>query len=878
MLCASAFGAQGSATAGAQPKNPHLPTAPVQAAPATQRSELPIVQSIRVEGMLRYSAAQLISALGQKTGELLDPDAIDRGIRTLWSSFHVRGRVDLLPRPATDPTLKPEVELLLSVVEMPSDREPRFIGNVGIDTKTLKKWALIEDRVELFEYQASRVRQRLLEGYHRDGFFWAEVEIVKRDMTAGVAESGGPMTDLIFDIREGPKVRVKGVHVRGNRSMPDKGFGFWKDGLRAFASPQLSPPGIFNWYGSAFVRETLDADVLAMRNVYRERGWLDARVEVENLEWSADRSLVQIHIVIDEGEPYIVDEVKVEFFEFARGDKADRGDWRLKPAEGGPGRPRFTPEELLAKCEMKKGLRYEDGLHSRDKARLREFYGAQGHLSHSSLPNDLKWDFLEPALFYNTAEHKLRVTYRIVEGHPLKLREISFGGASHTRDEVLRREVSVFPGGKADQKEISRSLARIQGTGFFSDQFSPEAHHEPNYRFLEVPGTKELVDLEFLVEEGRVVEFQISGGVDSNDGLFGLIQLSLKNFDLADVPSKWNRTLSELFRKEAFHGGGQRVDLELSPGTQISRARVHFVEPDIFSRYLEPISFDIDLSRQFRIEDTHDEERFDKRLKFSRRFGFDSFVGVGLVHSDIDVSDVDINGAPASLQRQEALGTTVQSGFTLDFTTRSLDNYISPHNGWKAGLRNTLYNDWLASDFEYLRSDLQLDGYKATGTKDDGTQHVLHLELDGGIMPTYGSTDEVPYTERFFTGGSNSLRGFERRGAGDRGGDVFGFPTEHAAGGESYLSGSVEWLYPLYSTVQPGTYKAIESLRGVLFLDWAVLGEKANSIDLDDTRASVGFGVGLAYPLPIQLNFGFPIRRFSGDQRQTFSFSIGFGL
>ena len=151
-----------------------------------------------------------------------------------------------------------------------------------------------------------------------------------------------------------------------------------------------------------------------------------------------------------------------------------------------------------------------------------------------------------------------------------------------------------------------------------------------------------------------------------------------------DLPSKWNRTLSELFRKEAFHGGGQRVDLELSPGTEVSRARVHFVEPDIFSRYLEPISFDVDLSRQLRLYDTHDEDRFDKRVKFSRRFGFDTFVSVGLVHSDIDVSNVDRNGAPASLQRQALLGQTVQSGFTLDFTSRSLDNYISPHNGWKA--------------------------------------------------------------------------------------------------------------------------------------------------------------------------------------------------
>src|SRR6185295_8524754 len=161
-----------------------------------------------------------------------------------------------------------------------------------------------------------------------------------------------------------------------------------------------------------------------------------------------------------------------------------------------------------------------------------------------------------------------------------------------------------------------------------------------------------------------------------------------------------------------------------------------------------------------------------------------------------------------------------------------------------------------------------------TGKKSDGTEHFLHFGLDGGIEPTFGDTDEVPYTERFWLGGKN-LRGFRLRGAGARGTDILGAPTEYPAGGESYLSGTVEWLYPLASVTQPGSYKQIESFRGVLFFDWGVLGQDAFNLDPNELRTSVGFGIGMVYPLPIQLNFGFPMRRFSGDERQTFSFSIG---
>ena len=78
------------------------------------------------------------------------------------------------------------------------------------------------------------------------------------------------------------------------------------------------------------------------------------------------------------------------------------------------------------------------------------------------------------------------MTYRIAQGRELKLREIVFAGAHHTRDRVLRRELSVFPGARADLVEIDKSLARIQATGFFSDDLRRLEHRDPTYRFLPV--------------------------------------------------------------------------------------------------------------------------------------------------------------------------------------------------------------------------------------------------------------------------------------------------------------------------------------------------------------------------------------------------------
>ena len=67
-----------------------------------------------------------------------------------------------------------------------------------------------------------------------------------------------------------------------------------------------------------------------------------------------------------------------------------------------------------------------------------------------------------------------------------------------------------------------------------------------------------------------------------------------------------------------------------------------------------------------------------------------------------------------------------------------------------------------------------------------------------------------------------------------------------------------------------------EIFRLTLFVDAGVLDPDPWQIDLSEVRASVGFGIGMAHPLPLILNFGFPIASGEGDREQVFSFSLVF--
>lgn len=827
----------------------------IQAVPTDQRREPPLVDQIEARGHRRYSREQVLATLGQREGTALDAQAVTQGVKNLWQWFRVRAEVLVEPVPGADADGREHVRLVLNVVEMPSDLEPRFIGNDAIDVERLKQWALLEDVTELFLHQAPRVRQRILEGYQRDGFYWAEVNIV----TQGEDEQSAALSDVIFEIREGPRVRVRDVEIHGNHSMPDRrSWLFFKDGLSHLSKRELAGKRLTNWFGSKFVAETLEADVLAMRQVYRDRGWLDAVVEVERLDFNATRDRVTVHVAVDEGPRYTVSRLRIEGVRLGKGD----ADAEIVPLE-------IPEEELAAKCLMVPGAVIERATVDKDREALRAAYGELGRIFHDSLPKAMRWDFLDPAYVFDVEHKTAEVVYRVVQGRRLSIREVQFAGTSHTRDRVLRREVSVFPGDQADLKEINRSLSRIHGTGYFNDEYDRLEHRLPFYRFVPVDGDPGAVDLVFEVQEGRVIDFSISGGVDSNDGLFGIVTLGMRNFDVADTPRSLGSTFREVYDKEAFHGAGQRVDIELAPGTELSRYRFRFLEPDLFRLHLNPISLDLDLTKRIRRFDTHDEDRFSTGVRLGRKFTQDLSMSVGYVWSDVEVSDLDDPAVPPSLAAQEPLGEQSVTGPTFDVLYRKLDNYISPREGFSMRWNNRFNLGDLGSDIEYVDSQVHFDGYQPVGQREDGTKILLHLGLDLGVSPPVGNTNELPYSERSFLGGSQTMRGFGFRGVG---------PVDelsgYALGGETYANASLEWIYPLHSVTQPGTYQRQEMLRLLLFSDWGVLDVDPFQLDPGEIRGSVGFGLGLAYPLPLSLNFGFPVVYEDEDIRQVFSFTV----
>ena len=121
--------------------------------------------------------------------------------------------------------------------------------------------------------------------------------------------------------------------------------------------------------------------------------------------------------------------------------------------------------------------------------------------------------------------------------------------------------------------------------------------------------------------------------------------------------------------------------------------------------------------------------------------------------------------------------------------------------------------------------------------------------------------DNTPVYERFYAGGFRSMRGFEFRGVGP---DINGFKV----GGDFMFLNSAEYQVPI---------RANDQLYMVFFVD---SGTVESTTEIKDYRVAAGFGLRITVPMmgpvPIALDFGFPIVKAPTDNTQIFSFWVGF--
>lgn len=742
-----------------------------------------------------------------REGAKFDPaiaEADYKRINDLKKFANVEARVE--------PTVTGGVIVVFEVTEQSLIKEIRFRGNQDLDTKTLQDVVNLKVGEAIDPFRLSLAKEAIERLYRSKNYTYAYVDIDEQELVKNGV--------VIFSVVEGPKVRVRKVRILGNRSFTN-----------ARVKDQVKTKSWFPFFVSGeYDPDQIEQDVASIRQFYENHGFFDVRVGRRTIV-SPNQKEVMLDFIIEEGTRYKIDKVT----------------FKISPGTGrGSG---ITEGELRKNIKLTEGQFYNEDVVKRDIREIVRAYSPKGYIYVQEPQRDPDYmDIMRERIFRREAG-KVELVYMITEGKPFILGPIIYKGNPKVKDKVLDRETRAFQSGQLyNSYEVGRVRDRIMATNLFRGVTLtpiPPPEGVPNQPIGGELGVRALL---VEVQETQTARFTIGAGVTSNLGLLGNITYEQRNFDITNWPSSW----SEFFSNRAFTGAGQTFRVQLEPGTQLSRARIDFVEPWIFD---QPYSLGLSAYLSQRLREKWTETRIGGRVSLGHRFSDIWSARVVLRAEDVLVDSIRDKEfrAPEILNLE---GHSMLTSAGLEIRRNTTDSPILPSKGTISTVAWEHYGA-MGGDFDFDKITGSFDWFGTIYEDLLERKTVVSVRTDVG----YITGSNVPFFEKFYGGGIGSVRGFKYRGISPRAGI-----EDDPIGGNFSLTGTAELSFPLVS----------DALRGVLFAD---AGTVESDAQFGTIRTSVGFGVRLTLPflgqLPIALDFGFPITKSDKDQTQLFSFSLG---
>lgn len=369
----------------------------------------------------------------------------------------------------------------------------------------------------------------------------------------------------------------------------------------------------------------------------------------------------------------------------------------------------------------------------------------------------------------------------------------------------------------------------------------------PGYDPTIPPG---FVDLDVNVTEARTGRFMVGAGVNSDSGVVGNIVLEEQNFDIMAFP----RSFRDVADGYAFRGGGQQFRMEATPGSEVSRYLASWTDPSFLNTDYSLGVSGFYYQRFFR---DWDEQRTGGRLNVGKLLSRELSFNTALRLESVNISDPRLPAGQApsvdAMLGDNFLGT---GRFTLAYDTRD-SSYMATEGFNVSGSVEQAF-----ADYDFTKLELLGSQYYTVYQRPDGAgKHILSFRGNLGW-----TTDDTPSFERFYAGGFQTFRGFEFRSVSPL--EPGNLGTNGAAvGGFFQALGTAEYMVPVLAN---------EAVRVVAFTDFGTVDE---DVSLDKFRVSVGAGLRITVPqmgpVPIALDWAFPVVKQETDIRQIFSFYIG---
>jgi outer membrane protein insertion porin family len=543
----------------------------------------------------------------------------------------------------------------------------------------------------------------------------------------------------------------------------------------------------------------VEEDVIRLQKTYLKRGFLDVKVS-SSTDFSPDKGKVRITFIIEEGPIYTVRQLAIKGNEF------------------------FTEEDLTSDLKLKTGEVFTPEKAEFDTKKIRGKYQSTGFID---VGVEQSRAFAGPA--------QVDAKFDITQGDRFKIGKVNITGNDQTQDKVVRRildEQDFSPGqwynaakadgsGQADLEKTVNAIALTQST-----VISPSG---------DKPGVR---DAQVSVTEGMTGMVMVGAGVSTDSGVVGQLVFEQRNFDI----SAWPASFGDFASGKAFKGAGQIFRISLEPGTEYSQFSVSFTEPYLNDK---PIAMTIGASRYIRGQEAYDELRTKGYIDFEKRYKNGWRAGVGFRIEQVTVSNVDAN-APSEIS--DWRGSNMLLGVRPHFGYDTTDDRFYPTKGFffNTGIEQ------VTGDATFTTLDGTFRWYKTVAEDFFERKTVLATKLQAGV-----TSAAAPPFEKFYAGGTGSMRGFEYHGVSKRAGE-----DEVPVGSDWIFLANTELAVPLNSEV----------FSALFFVD-------SGTVQTGPYRIAVGTGLQIMVPqilgpVPMRFEFAVPLRKDDKDETRVFSFSI----
>jgi outer membrane protein insertion porin family len=606
---------------------------------------------------------------------------------------------------------------------------------------------------------------------------------------------------LRLEINEGPLTTLGTVVFTGNAHQPaEKLFDFVVGPTRErYSKLQKKLP---------FVASDIKEGADLVHRLYIAEGFLDAAVDKPRYNYHDDISQVDVVVPIREGRQYFFG--KVSF----------------------TGKTIYDAVTLRGQIQDLLEQPYTDARLADIPRRLQAYYKARGYF-------DVKVEATgEPT---SAASGLVPVQVAISPGPVYHFGDVAVSGLTRLHPSFVEKRFVRLKGQTYSPDVLDEKFRKLMRTGLFN-----------MLRISPTPVDGDTLRLDIAAEEAKSKQLGFLVGYGTYEGPIGGIE----------------------FREHDLFGTGRPLTTSFEVSLRSYKGEIVYEDPYFFDTEIDfknriaALTFDFDGYSKFEIGD---------RIEFTQKLTKQYQLGLNFSARHVEVTSTDIN--------LRLLGQTSYFIDTLGLT-QTYDLRESPlvaPRGFIAENTFDIATNAFGSDIELIRATVRVGYYLPFGPKaltpgvvedKQGTalqrwfqQSSLAFGARAGVVHSLDNSgpDEantLPIDERFFNGGSTTVRSFGERDLGPH--DRHGNPI----GGEFFTVFNVEYTFPIFG-----------ELQGAVFGDAGNLLPTSEEPGFDEMRYALGIGLRYKLPIgPIRLDYGFNPDPRPEEDSGAFHFSFGFAF